>query len=259
MQYVREFLEAKAVRANAADKRKINAFLAFQAREGSTAAINTYDNQIVTWGSGWGGLGWMGTVMSRSLSNDKIHELFSKCGLRYRGKNTYDVVDLASRKVVTGKKEALEVIRASLPLLCMLIHASRSPETREYAAEAQLGTFFVSAGDIGKADAIATQALFNLVAHLRHWAPGYAMGCIEWALTQMEPGAPSIERDKRLAVLVGRYFYGKAHKFQWIPDWKQFQLYWQHLKADGLDCLSDPFIRASASPTDDPFVAAPTH
>jgi hypothetical protein len=179
--------------------------------------------------------------------------------VRYRGKNTYDVVDLVTRKVVTGKKEALEVMRASLPLLWMLIHASRAPETRDAVTEAQLGTFFVSATDIGKAEAIATQALFNLVAHLRHWAPGYATGCIEWALTQMKPGTPSIERDKRLAVLVGRYFYGKARKFQWIPDWKQFQLYWQHLKADGLDCLSDPFIRASASPTDDPFASAPTH
>jgi hypothetical protein len=68
---------------------------------------------------------------------------------------------------------------------------------------------------------------------------------------------PSEERDRRLAPLVGRYFYGKAHKCKWIPDWKQHQLYWKHMKADGLDCLSDPFILASAPPAEDPFATAP--
>ncbi|HRI68294.1 MAG TPA: peptidoglycan-binding domain-containing protein [Polyangium sp.] len=256
--YLHEYLERRMASASPADRRKIAAFRAFQAREGSTAAINTYDNQIVTWGTGWGGLGWMGSVVGRVLANDAARDLFDKCGVRYRGKNTYDVVDLGTRRVITGKKEALEVMRASLPLLWMLIHASRAPETRDAVTDAQLATFFVSAADIGMADAISTQALFNLVAHLRHWAPGYAAGCIEWALPQVEQEAPSMERDKRLAVLVGRYFYGKARRFQWIPDWKQFQLYWQHMKHDGLDCLDDPFIRATASPTEDPFAGLPT-
>lgn len=255
--YLHEYLERRMASASVVDRRKIAAFRAFQAREGSTAAINTYDNQIVTWGTGWGGLGWMGSVVGRVLANDGVRDLFGRCGVQYCGKNTYDVVDLGTRSVVTGKKEALEVMRASLPLLSMLIHASRAPQTRDAVTDAQLATFFVSAADIGMAEAISTQALFNLVAHLRHWAPGYAAGCIEWALPQLEQGAPSVERDKRLAVLVGRYFYGKARKFQWIPDWKQFQLYWQHMKHDGLDCLDDPFIRATASPTEDPFAGVP--
>lgn len=253
--YLHEFFERRMANADAADRRKIAAFRAFQAREGSTAAINTYDDQIVTWGTGWGGLGWLGSFVGRALANDAVRDLFGRCGVRYRGKNTYDVVDLQSKRVVTGKKEALEVMRHSPALCYMLIHASRAPETRDAVTEAQLATFFVSAVDIGKADAISTQALFNLVAHLRHWAPGYAQGCIEWALPQLEQTSPSPERDKRLAVLVGRYFYGKAHKFRWIPSWTQFQLYWQHMKHDGLDCLDDPFIRASAPPTEDPFVA----
>jgi hypothetical protein len=257
MEYLREFFQRKMSSANAAEKRKIEAFWVLQTREGNTATVNSHDNQIVTWGTGWGGLSWMGTVVARALNHQAVRELFGKCGVRYRGRNTYDIVDFRTGKVVTGKKEALEVMRSSLSLLWMLIHASRAPETRDAVTEAQLGTFFISATDIGKAEAIATQALFNFVTHLRHWAPAYAMGCIEWALTQMEPGAPSIERDKRLAVLVGRYFYGKARKFQWIPEWKQFQVYWHHMKLDGLDCLDDPFIQSSAAPTDDPFASGP--
>lgn len=252
--YLNAYFDRRSADASASDKRKILAFRAFQSREGSTAAINSYDNQVVTWGTGWGGLGWMGKVVERALAAESVRNLFGRCGVRYRGRNTYDVVDPNTKRVVSGKKEALVVMQRDLRLLAMLIHAARAPETRDAVTEAQLATFIVSAGDIGGAEAIATQALFNLIAHLRHWAPGYAQGCLEWALPQVEQGPPSIARDKRLAVLVGRYFYGKARLFKWIPDWKQFQLYFRHMKEDGLDCLGDPFIAQATAPMENPFV-----
>lgn len=255
--YLREHLTARAERASAADRRKILAFLAFQSREGSTAAINTYDNQIVTWGTGWGGLGWLGKVMERTALHEPARDALGRCGVRYRGRSIYDVVDLESRAVVTGKKDALEVIRRSPALLHLLIDIARNPATRDAATGAQLVTFMEGSANITGAEAVATQALFNFIAHLRHWAPGYVMGCLEWAVPQAE-GEPSPERDRRLATLVGRYFYGKASKTKWIPDWKQFQLYFtRHMKEDGLDASSEPFIRAPAPPADDPFVAAP--
>lgn len=254
--YLNGYLEARAAGASPVDRRKIHAFRAFQSREGSTAAINTYDNQIVTWGTGWGGLGWLGKVMERAVVNDAIRDALGSVGVRYRGKNVYDVVNLEARRVVTGGKDALEILRRSLPLLYQLIRVARDPSTRDAATEAQLRTFMDGSANISGSEAVATQALFNLIAHLKHWAPGYVMGCLEWALPQAGEG-PSEERDRRLATLVGRYFYGKAHKFKWIPDWKQLQLYWKHMKADGLDCLSDPFILTSAPPAEDPFATAP--
>jgi Putative peptidoglycan binding domain len=254
--YLHGYLEARAAKASPADRRKIDAFHAFQAREGSTAAINTYDNQILTWGTGWGGLGWLGKVMERAITNEALCDALGAAGVRYRGKNIYDVVSLEDRRVVTGGKEALEVLRHSLPLLYLLIHIARDPATRDAATEAQLRTFMDGSANISGSAAIATPALFNLIAHLKHWAPGYVMGCLEWALPQAGDG-PSEERDRRLAPLVGHYFYGQARKFKWIPDWKQFQLYWKHMKADGLDCLADPFILASAPPAADPFATLP--
>lgn len=252
-QWLTEYFDSKMAGAGEAERRIIRAFASFQTREGTTASINTYDGQIVTWGSGWGGLGWLGTVMSRATSDNAVRAAFHRAGVRYRGRNTYDIVDLNSKRVVTGKQVALEVMRASVPYLHFLIHLARAPETRKAVADAQLGTFFVSAGDISNAREIATQALFNMVAHLKHWQPGYAVGCLEWAVPQLGGAAISAERDKRLAHLIGRYFYGKARASAKLPDWKQFQGYWRHMKEDGLDCLSDPFIQASAPPTDDPF------
>jgi hypothetical protein len=255
--YLSAYLANRAAKASPADRRKILAFRAFQSREGSTAAINTYDNQIVTWGTGWGGLGMLGKVMDRAVANEALRGAFGACGLRYRGKNVYDVVDVEAKKVLTGSREGLEAIRHSLPLLNLLIDVARGEATRDAATEAQIRTFMESSGNITGAEAIATQALFNLIAHLKHWAPGYVIGCLEWAVPQLGGGSPSEERDLRLAVLVGRYFYGKARKYKWIPDWKQFQLYWKHMKDDGLDCLSDPFIQASGPPAEDPFATTP--
>jgi len=255
--WLKEYFDSKMAAASAGDRRKIMAFEEIQNGEGTTASINTYDSQIVTWGTGWGGLGWLGQVMTRAVTNNAVRAALEQAGVRYRSRNTYDIVDLKTKKVVTGKQEALEVMRASVPLLNLLIKLARSPETREAVADAQLGTFFISAGDISSADEMYTQALFNMVSHLKHWAPGYATGCLEWAVPQVAGESISLERDKRLARLVGRYFYGKARGKSWIPDWKQFQGYWRHMKEDGLDCLSDPFIQASSYPTDDPFASHP--
>lgn len=251
--YLKAYFEQRAAQASPSDRRKINAFRAFQSREGSTASINTYDNQIVTWGTGWGGLGLMGKVVGFAVASRAVREKLGSAGVRYRGKNVYDVVDLASKRVVTGSKPALEVMRGSLPLLYLLIHAARDPSTRDAVTEAQLRAFMEGSAHIPRSDEIATQALFNLVAHLKHWAPAYTIGCLEWALPRAGGDEPSIERDRILAPLIGRYFYGKARKYKWIPDWKQFQLYWKHMKDDGLDCLGDPFIMASAPPVGDPF------
>jgi hypothetical protein len=254
--YVRSYLDARAAAASPADRRKVLAFKSLQGREGSTAAINTYDNQIVTWGTGWGGRGGLGRVMERALANAAVRDLFQRCGVRYLGKQIYEAVDLTAKKVVSGTVPALEVIRASVPLLNMLIHAARSPGTRDAVTAAQLSVFMEGSGNISGAEAVQTQALINWIAHLKHWAPGYVIGALEWAVPRLGGAPRSVERDKKLAPLVGQYFYGKARKTKWIPDWKQFKLYWVHMKDDGLDCLDDPFYKASAPPAEDPFAAA---
>lgn len=255
--YVKQYLAEKAASLGPADRRKVLAFAAFQGREGSTTAINTYDNQIVTWGTGWGGFGAMGQVVQRATRTPAVRDLFTRSGLRYRGQNAYDVVDLTAKKVVTGKREALLAMRAARPLIYMLIYAARDASTRQAVTDAQLQTFMAGSGDISSADQIATQGLFNFIAHLRHWAPAFATGCVEWAVRQIGAGSPSEERDKKLAVQVGRFFYGNARKTKWLPDWKQFQMYWEHMKKDGLDCMDDPFIKAPAAPADDPFASSP--
>ncbi len=253
--YLEQWLGRRAASASPLDQRRIMAFRALLRREGSTTAINTYDRQIVTWGVGFSGFGSLGRVMGRATANEAVRALFCGVGMRCRGSRIYDVVDVETGLVVTGTAPALEIVRGSAELLHTLIHAARDGATRDAVTGAQLTTFLETSAVIPGAEAVATQALFNLLVHLNHWLPAYMIGALAWAVPRAGEGGPSAERDKKLAALCCRYFYGKARRGPIAPDYKQLAIYWEHMKADGLDCLDDPFFRAGAPPSDDPFAA----
>jgi hypothetical protein len=120
--------------------------------------------------------------------------------------------------------------------------------------QAQLSVFMETSASFADGDKVHTQALFNFVTHLKHWAPGFvgfgAKSALPFALGKLGPGAPSDERDRKLAVLVTRWFYGNANRGRWIPCWKpQFLEYARHhMKEDGLDCSGEPVFQAPAPP-----------
>lgn len=253
VEYLNSYLTARGVGVGRVERMKVEAFRSLLFREGTTAAINTYDNMIVTWGLGYGGKGQLPVVLDRMVVADVVTELFASLGLRYDGGGKWSVADLATGSVVSGKDPALEVIRASVPLLCGLIHCARGPATRDVVTEAQLDVFMERSAEHDGADEIATQALFNFLTHLKHWAPAYAMGAIPWALSQVGMGTRDEARDRALAPQIGRYFYGKAENYSWKPAFSQFKQYVTHMKQDGLDVTADPWMSAAA-PTDLPDV-----
>ncbi len=250
VEYLCSYLNAREVGVDRVERMKVEAFRSLLFREGTTSAINTYDNMIVTWGLGFGGKGLLRRVLERIVDVEAVTRLLSSVGVRYDGDGELSVVDVEAARVVSGKDPALEVIRASVPLLCSLIHLARGPLTRDAVTEAQFEVFAERSAEHDGAEEIATQALFNLITHLKHWAPAYAMGAIPWALTQVS-GELSEERDRALAPQIGRYFYGKAQSYSWKPAFSQFKQYVTHMKQDGLDCTSDPWFMQD-QPTDLP-------
>jgi hypothetical protein len=123
---------------------------------------------------------------------------------------------------------------------------AKDPHTRDDVARAQLETFMAKSGSVSASEQIFTQALFNFVSHLKHWAPAYAAGAVESAAAQV-PGLPSVERDKALAPKIVEHFYGRAQG--WIPDWRQMQGYaLRDMAADGLDVSGDPVVSAAQHP-----------
>ena len=242
--YLDGYLANRAASEPGEAHRGVLAFQAIQRREGSTAAVNTYDNQLVTLGSGWGGLGGLPRVMDALSQDPQFSAALAACGLKYLGQGNWSVVD-DSGSVVTGKKEALRVIRATRPLLDLFVHLAKDPATRDAVTDAQLDAFLATSGNIPGSETIATQALYNFAAHLKHWAPGYMQGTLQEAAAAV-PGDPSPERDAELAPAIVSGFYARAHG--WVPDWKQLQGYVRDMKADGLDVTGDPLLSASSHP-----------
>lgn len=247
--YLKTYLAKKAESFSGEDRRRVLAFRALQGREGSTAAINTYDNQILTWGTGWSGLGGLPEVMDRLVaSSPLVVARLKACGVEYLGHGNWSVVD-DSGKVVQGKQEALQVIRKTPALIYLFIDLAKNPATRDAVTDAQLATFMHGSGNISGSETLATQALFNFVAHLKHWAPGATKGVVE-AAAQAVPGSPSEERDKLLAPEIVKNFIAHGPSYvKTTSGWKQLQGYaLRDMKADGLDVSGDPVITAEGPP-----------
>lgn len=245
--FVRTRLEALANEApEQARQRGIRAFAALQGREGSTASINSYDNQIVTWGTGWGGLGLLPNVFER-LKGTKTAARLASAGLRYLGNREYEVVDEAGNSV-RGTAPALKVIQSTPSLVALLVDVARSPATRAEVLDAQLNTFLAFGGKVAGQEQAATQALFNFAAHLQHWAPGFGNGALSWAASQV-PGPPSRVRDVALAEKMLYYFYDRARKTKWIPSWPQAKGYWNDMVSDGLtEAKGHPILARTTPP-----------
>jgi len=148
-------------------------------------------------------------------------------------------------------------MRRSIPLLYLLIDVARGEHTRD-AATARAAPHVH--GGIGQRHGRRSGRVAGAVNLNR--APPPLGARVRGRVPRVGHAAVSDRArvggsGSALAVLVGRYFYGQARKYTWIPDWRQFKLYWKHMKTDGLDCLEDPFIQAAEAPTEDPFASAP--
>jgi hypothetical protein len=71
-------------------------------------------------------------------------------------------------------------------------------------------------------DKVFTLALFVMIVHMHHWLPGIARYHlnVDMEFANLGGGAPSLERDKALALRVARNFVGAAKKA------------WEHSKPD---------------------------
>jgi hypothetical protein len=155
-------------------------------------------------------------------------------------------VDLATRKVVSGTAAPLQVVRGTEELLYMLVHVAEDPATRDAVIDAQLTVFEATSAHIPGAEAIFTQALFDFIVHLKHWAPSYVEGAVAWAVQKDGGVKPaSVERDLGLAPWIGEYFYRKANTARaanpkaWVPSWAQFKTYWKFMTEEGAPELEE--------------------
>jgi hypothetical protein len=222
--WAKEHFQKKVDAAPATGKNIPRAFVVMLDAEGRPASLQTYDNQIVTWGVGLGAKG-DGVHAFEHLNKDpKMKKLLDDLGINYDG-GDYHVVDLAAKKVVSsaaGKRGdderhivALEAWRRQPDLLSAIIGISEDPATREAVAESQYAVYLSNSTRWGGQDKVFTLALFFMITHMYQWLPAIAKRGFDVPkeFQNIGGGTPSLQTDAKLAPRIARGFVRYAKEF----------------------------------------------
>lgn len=221
--YVQKRLETLAsTQENATLRKLVLAFRHLCTMEGYPSSINTWDNQIFTWGVGFSGLGLLPAVMQLVEANHDAKKRLEAVGVGCPG-GRWKVANLSTQRFDTGKA-ALRQIAKSRQVLHTFIDLARSPHTRDVVIDAQLACFLAIQKDIGDLTDLP-QPLVNFAVHLRHWLPGAAGKVVR----------RENESDAAMAERLLTEFVGKAQKLGLRPSQRQLQTYWHRIAAEGLD------------------------
>jgi hypothetical protein len=155
----------------------------FTQTEGGIDSINTYDNQVITWGIGFSG--WAGNLTKALYyllsSNEQARNEFNSYGITLTSVKVPDLSIAADGKTHTGY-QALRFWRLSKPYLNILVHLSQKYATDTF--KAQWKTFkeihasvFKAFNDPSYLSNIANETERNkakaAVLHAHHHYPGY--------------------------------------------------------------------------------------
>jgi hypothetical protein len=141
------------------------------AGEGGASAINTYDEQILTWGKGFGG--------AAGLLPDVVRRFFEKApdvkdALLDAGFTLADGKWLAVNTetgLVEEGRNALRLIQFDKKVLSLLIKVSEDAGSKQKFIDAQWGAIAANAGNVPDAALKWADTSIALVAHCIHWRP----------------------------------------------------------------------------------------
>lgn len=218
--------------------------------EGQPASFQTYDNQIVTWGVGFGGMGDGVHIFDQLNTDAKMQRLLDDLGIQYFG-GRYHVVHTGDKKVVSSKEITKEVHgkgkhkdeikikhvgwnhrgpldawRDQMDAMSVIVSISEDTSYRVQILEAQWRVYVANSSTWTGQDKIFSLALYYLITHSQHWLPALAMKGF-WVNKEWETlgeTTPSIESDKKLAqrLLNGFLAAGKKmHEDGKLDYWKE--------------------------------------
>jgi hypothetical protein len=155
--------------------------------EGTLDSINTYDNQILTWGKGFSAhSGSMNEVLEIMFRLDpEAKKVMLRAGIDCeRNPKSWKVVNGETGMIETGDN-ALRLLQFDPKLLGVFVTLGRAPEHGPYALEAQ----WQAMKKPGNAAAVPTyawnwpEAAIALAAHLSHWSPAFGWGRHDYSRT----------------------------------------------------------------------------
>jgi hypothetical protein len=141
--------------------------------EGSSASINTYDSQMLTWGRGLGAAtGGLSPTMNELFKDSEIASAFHNVGVSFKD-NTWLVINTETGAVETGRN-ALAIVQADPHILAALIAIGENEKFKQKIADAQW-TAIKQHGTANVPEFALDwpKEIVQLVAHINHWGPAY--------------------------------------------------------------------------------------
>jgi hypothetical protein len=141
------------------------------AGEGGSSAINTYDEQILTWGKGFGGAaGLLPDVVRRFFEKaPDVKETLLDAGFTLAD-GKWLAVNTETGLVEEGKN-ALRLIQFDKKVLSLLIKVSEDAGSKQKFVDAQWGSISALAGNVPDAALKWADTSIALIAHCIHWRP----------------------------------------------------------------------------------------
>ena len=232
--WAREYIKTEKVdkATGLADKHIAQVFVEMmrdeKGSEGQPASFQTYDNQVVTWGVGFGGMG-DGIYIFDEVNKDRaMQRLLDDLGVNYFD-GAYQVVDVPGKKVVSspeitvmkkGKKRhvdwdhapPLNAWRDQMDLMSAIISISEDPAYRVQIIEAQWRVYIKNSSTWTGQDKVYSLALYYLITHSQHWLPAFAKAgfFVNREFDAIGGGTASIETDKKVAQRLLNSFLASA-------------------------------------------------
>jgi hypothetical protein len=140
--------------------------------EGSSASINAYDPQMVTWGRGLGGKGYLPPAMEELFKDSEIASQFLRMGVCYRG--GWLVVNTLTGAVETGAN-ALAIMQTDPHILAAMIDIGEKQENKQKIADAQWTGIRAAKTSLIPFDEALDwpKEIIQWMAHINHWGPAY--------------------------------------------------------------------------------------
>jgi hypothetical protein len=173
-----ENLTPSSLQGAAPDKKTRARQIAFKelGTEGKVNSINTYDDQIVTWGKGFsarsGSLNEVFMILFRDHPELRMELL--RAGMDCTRKNWF-VVNTDTGMIETGDN-ALRLMQFDEEMLTALINLGSGGEREQYAIDAQWEAMEARAAKVPEYAYDWSESAIALCAHLAHWTPAFGWG-----------------------------------------------------------------------------------
>jgi hypothetical protein len=144
--------------------------------EGTVDSINTYDDQILTWGKGFSARsGSMNEVLMIMFQSDpEARNELLRAGIDC-GRKSWRVVN-TDTGMVEADDDALRLLQFDSKLLGVFVSLGRDPEHQQHALDAQWAAMEKHAAHVPEYAYDWPESSIALCAHLAHWSPAFGWG-----------------------------------------------------------------------------------